>query len=192
MTRLEVLFCVGSLAIVLLIGFLALLNHGVFRTRIECAQRLHTCQISMAGFAHDHAGHYPLEPWNGQPMNAAVHFQAFSNYLYVPWLVCPNDNRLPALSWESLDNTNISYFINRAASPAKPSAVLLGDRNLLFEKAPNGSGFFKARWNSQAGLHGEFGNLIFVDGHLERKSPSSRLAEIATQQMDSQSEWLVP
>ena len=51
-------------------------------------------------------------------------------------VICPDDSRQSKTSFETTDNSGISYFIGINASASSPSSILGGDRNLGPGKKP--------------------------------------------------------
>ena len=88
-------------------------------------------------------------------------------------LVCPADTRLPAASFATLSNANLSYFIGLNAEFARPTSILAGDRNLTNDYATPGTVVrlgqsYALRWTDE--MHRFKGNLLFSDGHVEQKN----------------------
>jgi len=112
------------------------------------------------------------------------HFLALSNELSTPTLLlCPADKtrRAAATFSPSLNETNISYFLNMDASEEFPSAVLSGDRNLT-NRAPAGSRWVNITTNSTIGwnkeMHSERGNVAWADGSVSQLSNARTRATI--------------
>ena len=181
---------VELLTVIAIIGILAalllpVLQRGKDRAkRVWCENNLAQMGIAFHSFAHDHNSKFPAQVplaeggADGLVVNGvAVHsgfdfvflnFQALANDLGTPKiLICPTDPRLPATSFTSLKNTNLSYFLGYNADYNQPADVLAGDRNLT--SLPNltfynGSGQ-QLRWSGI--MHRFKGNVLFADGHVE-------------------------
>jgi prepilin-type N-terminal cleavage/methylation domain-containing protein/prepilin-type processing-associated H-X9-DG protein len=180
------------LVVIAIIGILAaLLLPAVTTTklrakRVSCVNHLKQIGLSFQMFAHEHDGKLPMQisareggtaelvnPTNQEAADftsAYRHLQALSNELVTPKiLVCATDTRLPAGSFFSLKNTNVSYFVNVRAESGKATSILAGDRNL------SGDGIGQTglrldanhylRWTAE--LHRFKGNLLYADGHVE-------------------------
>src|SRR5436190_10418650 len=154
--------------------------------RIQCANDLHQVGLGFHLFAHDHNNAFPmavppdlggtrettehLRTSNEGYFLAFRHFQALSNELVTPRLLtCPSDDRLPANTFQTLQNSNISYFVGMNASYLRPDSILAGDRNITND-LPQNSGQFpfgpgrSLRWTSA--LHQFRGNVLFADGSV--------------------------
>jgi prepilin-type processing-associated H-X9-DG protein len=185
------LLCV--IAIIMLLAALLLPALGQAKARakrIQCIDHLHQAGVGFVSFANDHNGQFPMAvPENAGGSLELVrsgyllqgdfyfsfrHFQAASNELVTPKLmVCPADTRLPATSFATLSNANLSYFIGLNADFARPTSILAGDRNLTNDYATPGSlarlgQHYALRWTEE--LHRFKGNLLFSDGHVEQKN----------------------
>ena len=95
-------------------------------------------------------------------------FLVMSNEVGTPnLLACRADNRQPAVSWSSLANSNISYFICLDADESLPWLPLAGDRNLT-NGTPLNNRILTVSTNTQlgwaGGLHGGCGNVVLCDG----------------------------
>ncbi len=65
------------------------------------------------------------------------HFLAVSNWISdLRILTCPGDNRSAATNWQSLADSNISYFINLDSTEFKPNRIGIGDRALISSTEP--------------------------------------------------------
>jgi len=139
------------------------------------------------------------------------HFAVLSNYLQeVKYLSCPSDERAGANSFEAtrntpdsslkenpkvrvdsfdtLRNTNLSYFVGLEADETKPQMLLSGDRNLtnglplkngvmtLIPGAPEG-------WT--AALHRENGNLALADGSVQQVTMAGLRRQIQAQELST-------
>lgn len=184
---------VELLTVIAIIGILAalllpVLQRGKDRAnRVWCENNLAQMGIAFHSFAHDHNSKFPAQVplaeggADGLVVNGvAVHsgfdfvflnFQSLASDLGTPKiLICPTDTQLPATSFTSLKNTNLSYFLGYNADYNQPADVLAGDRNLA--SLPNltfynGSGQ-PLRWSGI--MHRFKGNVLFADGHVEELS----------------------
>jgi prepilin-type processing-associated H-X9-DG protein len=120
--------------------------------------------------------------------NAFRHFQIMSNELVTPkTLFCPSDSgrsQMLGTNFDSLSNSNVSYFVGVDAKETDPAGFLSGDRNLTngtpvknglleFSKDPN------AGWTTA--LHNRAGNLLFADGSLQRVTTAELRTAITNQ-----------
>ena len=185
------LLCVIAIITLLAALLLPALGHAKARARrIQCIDHLHQTGVGFVSFANEHNGQFPMAVpgsadgslelarsgylLQGDFYFSFRHFQAASNELVTPKLmVCPADTRLPATSFATLSNTNLSYFIGVNAEFARPTSILAGDRNLTNDYTTPGTlvrlGQNHAlRWTEE--LHRFKGNLLFSDGHVEQKN----------------------
>jgi prepilin-type N-terminal cleavage/methylation domain-containing protein len=198
MTLIELLVVIAIIAILAALLLPALNQASGSAKRIQCGHQLHQVGVGLVNFANDHGGKFPMAvPMAaGGSMEFATnsyhvqgdfyfsfrHFQTVSNELVTPKLVaCPADTRLPATSFATLDNSNVSYFVGLNADVARPGSVLAGDRNLtndfvgsgtLARLGPN----FSLRWTRE--LHQFKGNLLFSDAHVKEESSAGLLAVV--------------
>jgi hypothetical protein len=85
-------------------------------------------------------------------------------------LICPADLvRKPAISFNSLQNSNVSFFVNAEADYYQSISPLAGDRNITNSAGATASlvrGTYGLRWTSE--LHGFKGDVLFTDTHVEQ------------------------
>jgi hypothetical protein len=119
-------------------------------------------------------------------LNAARVFQVMSNELVAPRiLVCPSDTRWVAASFVSLSDSNVSYFVNLDTSEEAPEGLLTGDRNLLVNGQPAGTGRLtltrgdEVTWTEA--LHRGCGNVGLADGSMRQLSGTSLSAMLKSQ-----------
>ena len=185
------LLCV--MAIIALLAALLLPALGQVKARarrIQCIDHLHQTGVGFISFANEHNGQFPMAvPGSaGGSLELAQgghlltgdfyfsyrHFQVASNEFVTPkLLVCPADTRLPAASFATLSNANLSYFIGLNAEFSRPTSILAGDRNLTNDYTTAGTVVrfgqnYALRWTDE--LHWFKGNLLFSDGHVEQKN----------------------
>jgi competence protein ComGC len=191
-TKLELAIVVG---VVVLLAAAVVPALGRTKKRSDgtsCVYRLKIIGVSARIFAMDNGEKYPWAiPTNrGGSFQFTMdgsqtfrHFQALSNEirsLRMP--LCTEDERIPAMSWAGLSNSNISYFVNLDCTEPSPESVLGGDRNI----SDRGSFILEARpgsapkWVPSVGLHGARGYLLFGDGGVQGVG-SWRLAKALSQ-----------
>jgi len=187
-TLLELLLVVTIIGIVTAM-MLPMFPKGMARAkRIWCENNLRQTGLGFHLFMHDHNGKFPMQVpttdggaqefvRNGYFIRGPFYFSyrqftALSNELATPAvLICKEETlRLPAASFNSLQNSNLSYFVGVNADFSRPDDILAGDRNLVCSPSPSptilrtssGAVFW---WTS--GLHQLKGNTLFTDGHVE-------------------------
>jgi len=180
---------VEMLVVIAIIGILAALllpalTGGKERAkRILCETQLQQMGIAFQSFSHDHDSKFPMQvsiadggsqdvlqtedSTNGLFYIEYRYFQPLGSILETPRiLVCPTDTRLPALSFNVLQNSNVSYFVGVNADYNQPLSILAGDGNLaasttMLHITTGG----RLTWDSN--LHAYKGNVLFADGHVE-------------------------
>lgn len=182
-TLVEMLVTIGIIALLAAL-LLPALNLGKQRAKqVVCENQLQQIGIAFQSFAHDHDNKFPMQVaaddggslefvQNGYLVNGPFyfefrHFQPLADILATPKiLICPADTRLPATNFNTLQNSNLSYFIGITAEYTQPMSVLAGDGNLastttLLRKNAG------SRLTWTATLHHFRGNVLFADGHVE-------------------------
>lgn len=174
-TRLELLFVVVAIAAIGLLSIIWFKRHERHST-INCVANLKLVGLGFRAFAIDNEGLYPMQiATNGGGTlevraEASVfrHFQALSNYAPDSRIVtCPQDKRKPSRSWAIVSDANLSYFIGPDASETNAFSFLSGDRNI--GPTLNGRVILNlsgVTWQTEVGLHGSLGNILFGDGHV--------------------------
>ncbi|HXT42017.1 MAG TPA: H-X9-DG-CTERM domain-containing protein [Candidatus Angelobacter sp.] len=124
--------------------------------------------------------------------DAFPHWRTLSNTSSTPKvLICPADDRKPADSFGVLSNLNVSYFLGLDATDMFPQMLLAGDRNLMTNGVPVGSGLLvlttKVTLGWSAAMHNNSGNVALGDGSVQMMT-SGRLSASA----DSTNRLLIP
>jgi prepilin-type processing-associated H-X9-DG protein len=177
LTRIEVIVIIA--VVILICSFLAVwLARPKYRmSAISCAGKLQRIGIAFEGYASEHGGAYPMtvsatnggtSEYANSGLDAYKHFEVFSNSLALPaFLVCPQDNRKPAIGWQNMANSNVSYFVGVDAKSTMPTAILAGDRNVTTKSNDVVTFQSGLKWVEGMGLHGASGHVLFADGHVE-------------------------
>jgi prepilin-type processing-associated H-X9-DG protein len=108
---------------------------------LQCMSNLKDLSIAFTISAGDNADAFPMQrsiaiggSLETSSTGAVFHtFQVLSNQWAgenLKLLICPTDDRRPALDVSQLANSNVSYFIHLDATIARPDGFLLGDRGL--------------------------------------------------------------
>jgi hypothetical protein len=146
----------------------------------QCLSRLKQIDLGLRMYMDDNHGKSPpqFSTTNGftLEMNRGKvfpHIQKLSPYLNrnPGLLICPADvEKHAATNFETLNDSNISYFFNLDVSTNQPTLTMVaGDRNLEAMNQPVRPGLFELttnvfmRWTE--GLHNRRGCLVFADGH---------------------------
>jgi type II secretory pathway pseudopilin PulG len=181
MTLLEVLVVIMVVATV--IAFILPMTGGPHQgPRSACLNNLRQIDLGFLMYAGDNGGKFPMQfsITNGGTMEFLQRNQTFPHYQklsqYVPntgFLVCPGDkSRQAPSSYQTMDDTNLSYFLNADLSTKSPSnSILAGDRDLEVNFQPVPPGLFSASTNLDIRFSRKFhligGWLAFADGHAE-------------------------
>jgi prepilin-type processing-associated H-X9-DG protein len=147
--------------------------------RINCVNNLKQDGLAFRMWGDDH-GAYPMRyqtnnfdgPAYAIQQKIYVYYQAMSNELNTPKiLACPGDDRSPAINFNVLSNTNLSYFVGLDADETMPQMFLAGDRNLTINGVPASAGLVNIKstdtigWTSQ--MHQGQGNVALADGSVQ-------------------------
>lgn len=196
-TLLELLTTITIIAILAALLLPAL--EGAYRKarRIACTNQLKQVGLASQSWAHEHGDRYPMQVPSSQggtrefadqtrlnPVESFTfrHFQILSNELEIPKvLLCPAEKtRRAANDFGTLQNENVSYWLNLGATFGHSDSPLAGDRNVRT------SG--RTEWTFlqfsvadavefSAELHGYRGNVLFGDAHVDNlDSRALRLA----------------
>jgi prepilin-type N-terminal cleavage/methylation domain-containing protein len=182
LTLIEVLAVLAILAILAAMLLPSLAGGG--KAHIPwCMNNQKQIDLGFIMYAVDNNGKLPMQIYatNGGTMefvgsgNVFPHIQKLSKYFgqHTHTLVCPSDaQRHAATNSETLNDLNISYFLNADISTNNPSlSIFTGDRNLEAVNQPVKPGLFilttnvYMRWTDD--LHTRRGCLSFADGHVE-------------------------
>ena len=184
LTRVEVTVVIAVFAIIAVALILPALAKAKRRaSKINCVNCLKQIGISFRLWEGDNNGKYPMavSVINGGAMelvatgNVAACFQVMSNEVNTPKiLLCPEDTyRIWATNWSTLNNSNISYFVDfDVTNETNPQMILDGDDNLTIGGVRVRPGFLNLWTNTTVGWtkerhHGE-GNIVFADGSLQQ------------------------
>lgn len=182
---LVVIAIIGLLAALLLP---ALVQAKARAKRIGCVSDLKEIGLACHVFANEHGGKFPTQVSTNDGgslefVNAAYQipgrfyfshklFQPLAGGMTVPGLfACPADlERWPATNFNAFANSNLSYDVGIVPDANDPRVILAADRG--FPAGPKvGSveilhipGSSTPSWQ---GPHGENGNILFADGHVD-------------------------
>jgi len=195
-TLLELVIAVAVIAIValLLLPGLVPAHHHNHDPIIRCVNNLKQVGLSFRLWAGDNDEKYPMRVpvAKGGTMElvdggmVAPHFGVMSNELGTPKiLVCHVDSsREMATNFATLQDSNVSYFINVSAAEDKPDMWLAGDRNLTIGKSP-ARGMIDFNSNTQVdwseAMHNRKGAVAFADGSVQQLSSRKLLESLRAQ-----------
>jgi prepilin-type N-terminal cleavage/methylation domain-containing protein/prepilin-type processing-associated H-X9-DG protein len=167
-TLIELLLVIAIIAILAAL-LLPTLEQARGRARqTQCLSQLKQIGAALQMFAHEHDN---LFPWQVSTNAGGASdtgefsriFQVLSNELVTPALIhCPSDRvRMAADSFAVLGNTNISYALICSLYRFEDA-----DRPLFANRNVQLSPTLEISWGP--GLHEYQGNVLFVDGHVEK------------------------
>ena len=178
-TLLELVLVIAIITILVSLLLPVLAKARLKADRVKCVNNLKEIGIGFHLFANDHQGRLPMEisMRDGGSLefvpdgNAFKHFQTLSNNLSdLRLLICPTDSRSHAPNWNSLRNSNLSYFVAIDAKLNSSQSLFSGDRNIS-QTAVEPSNVLQTTYtNSQwtTNLHNAKGNLLFGDGRVDQ------------------------
>jgi prepilin-type processing-associated H-X9-DG protein len=182
LTRMETLVIL-AVVIVLVIVFWPSKQERKART-LTCINNLKEIGLGLTMYADNNNGRFPLQvPATNNSVTELIYsnrvfprYQVASNELghYPKILICPFDiTRQAAADFETLNDSNISYFLNTDAIRNSPSnSILSGDRFLRSGRQSVKSGLFILTTNSSMSwtprVHKGGGNLGWSDGSVQQ------------------------
>jgi prepilin-type processing-associated H-X9-DG protein len=194
MTLLElivVLVVVGAAALL----FLPAQTRPGFRSStLYCANNLKQSGLAFRLWSLDHSERLPMQVSTNEGgtrelieyAGVVPHLRLLSNEINTPKVLwCKEDQeRDYATNFESdLTPNHISYFVGVDVTLTNTEAILSGDRNITKAK-PRWNGIVwlttntPPEWTKE--LHGGKGNILFVDGHVERTDTATLRKHVAT------------
>jgi len=191
LTLIELLVVIAMIAILAALLIPAMGRAKEKSRRIACTNNLKYWGLSSRIFANDRGDQFPMSVSTNRGgskeyVNTSEvfrHFRTLSNELSTPnVLICPSDTRKAALNFSVLSNANVSYFVGLNAQDTFPQMLLAGDRNLMTNGVPVGSGLLVLTTNVTVGwtatMHKNNGNVVLGDGSVQMMT-SSRLSDSA-------------
>lgn len=206
LTMVELMIVVAVLTILAVVILLPAHVHRTQsrRPRIQCANNLKQVGLAFWQFASDNDDNFPqslsanqggfrdlvnVGPGGaGDPSRTFWLFATMSNELATPkTVVCPYDRARVAVSnfygvayamplAQGGQNASVSYFVNLAAAPSQPQAILSGDRNLSTVTNPRRASDYDAFFGVEQRIHpadvkpgGAYANLEFHNTIHQRK-----------------------
>ncbi|MEO6184557.1 MAG: type II secretion system protein [Verrucomicrobiota bacterium] len=179
-TLIEVILIVATLTLLVAVFLPALARQQLKKKQIACVNNL--MQVGLSFRIWDSNGDrysMAMSTNEGGTMEYLEtsemfrHFQTLSNELGSPKvLVCPSDKeRGAAANFQSLSNSNISYFVGADASENLPQSILSGDRNVTNGLTPK-NGILVLLKNQTVGwtkeIHNRQGNVALGDGSVQQ------------------------
>ena len=144
----------------------------------QCMSNLRQIGIGFEMFANEHQQTFPMSistAYGGSKEyaaggNAFRHFAVLSNDLTTPkLLVCSSDDRTAADTWNTFDNSHLSFFVGIDAKPNYPNSLLAGDRNISQDSVVR-SNLLQTNYSTSIGwttnMHNNKGNVLFSGGYV--------------------------
>jgi prepilin-type N-terminal cleavage/methylation domain-containing protein/prepilin-type processing-associated H-X9-DG protein len=198
MTLIEVIAVIA--VVVVLVGLaIGALSNAIRKSRSICCNcNLKQIGLSFRIFANDHKDTFPMGVSTNKGGSLEYlttnemfrHFQVMSNELSTPViLICPTDTRKAVRSFFVLSNTNVSYFVGVDANDKFPQSLLAGDRNLMTNGVPAGSGLLELKTNQTVGwtaaMHKGRGNAALGDGSVSGFTSALLQEQVIHSDLDS-------
>ena len=199
LTLTEVLIVIAILAVLAVVFLPVLAKPHRYSSRIDCINILRQVGISFRMWGDDHGDEFPMQvsATNGGAMESALtgdvaaYFRVMSNTLDNPAiLICPQDTKhIPATNFETLSNSNISYFVALDAVDLRPQSLLGGDDNLIINGTNVQAGILDVHETDRLGWtierHEGGGNILLGDGSAQRatREDLTSAARLATNRL---------
>jgi type II secretory pathway pseudopilin PulG len=181
-TIIEFLIVVSTIAFVALVFVsLQVLRPRAMRIQPSCQNNLKQIGLAFRTWEGDYADRYPMTVPISQGgsmervagSNLFRHFSVMSNEINNPRLLnCPTDDRKPAVDFDHLSNSNLSYFVCLDADETLPSMWLTGDRNLVANGVLFAPGLVTITTNTNVGwskkMHNRVGMVGLADGSVQQ------------------------
>ncbi len=199
---LELLFVMAVFVILVALCLPRLVSSPRRSIRIACMNNLKNIGLSFRQWALDHGDKLPdqVSDVNGGTIEsvgtgvAYIHLLVMSNELNTPKiLLCPADKkRFAATNWNTLRNSNLSYFVGLDITEKFPQMLLSGDDNFTINGKKPRSGLVLLSTNDAAAWlptpHDHQGNILLADGSVKGFSSTNlnaafRSAGVATNRL---------
>jgi prepilin-type processing-associated H-X9-DG protein len=206
LTLIEVLV-VLVVVIILVVLFLPSARHEKMGAAFSCVNNLKEIGLGLTMYADDNNGKFPLQiaATNASPTETSYsnhvfpRFQVASNELgnAPKILLCPFDTtRQAAANFETLNDSNVSYFFNAdAVRSSSTNSILSGDRFLENDGQPVNSGLFTLTTNLNMSwtpnIHKGGGNVAWSDGSVQQTA-SAGLRSIVRSQLLATNHLIIP
>lgn len=194
LTLIELAVVIVCVFVIVVLILPALPTRPVHAERAACESNLKQVGIAFRTWEGDYGNKYPMSVSTnkggsmefGAGSEMFKHFQVMSNELYNPKVIlCPSDDRhlvtssvaadgSTYLDFANLSNRNISYFVGLDADETRPTMLLSGDRNLVFNNTDVPPGLVALKTNDIVGwstkMHNRMGNIGLADGSVQSGS----------------------
>lgn len=199
LTLTELIIVIASLVLLAAIVLPLLAAAKRKSSKLNCASNLKQLGLALRMWTDDNSGKYPMQVsvTDGGAMESALAgdvaacFRVMSNTLDIPELpTCPNDtDHVPATNFESLSDSNISYFAGLDAAEIQPQSLLSGDDNLIINGKRVQPGILNVQitdtlaWTKER--HRKAGNILLADGSVQQVSSDdlTSAARLATNRL---------
>jgi len=142
---------------------------GQAKRKAECAQHLQQMHLSLALYAQEHNGTFPVRTdasSSEQPLSLLVPQYTSDTSVFI----CPAGRQAKLPEAQVFDNRRISYsYYMGVRADAGPSVPLVSDAQVdTTTVRPIGTPLFAEKRSATGGNHVQYGgNVLFADGHVE-------------------------
>ncbi len=187
-TRGELLVTIGVVLVLSIAGAAIIKQSRQSSKAKQCTVQLKQVTLAMKMWSSDASldppwlrEHKGTKTFIGNGM-VLPHFLAITNEMIEPkYLTCPGDNRVPAKSWSTLTDSNISYFLNVDSEEVMPNRVVFGDRLLVSSDAPKNGMMTLAtneNYHWEQRIHNGHGTLSRGDGSVQQFTSAELTKEL--------------
>lgn len=179
-TRTELIVLIAVLSILALMMALVIAPTRLKQQRRECVNNLKNIGLAFRVCCSDSSDRFPFDysikdGGTQEYTNVWQHFLALTNELSHPKILfCPASNKKTAVSWQTLADKNISYFIGITAAETYPQSILSGDTGFLIDGQPPTSNpisispNFNGNIDYPNSIHSAVGNICMGDGSVQQ------------------------
>jgi hypothetical protein len=193
-SRSDLLVTLGVVFLLGALGYVFVRKKSQAQASVVCQKNLKEITLALKMWP---PGSDDIPPWKGIGAGTSSaytnsgtvlpHYQALSNqWLQNPKiLTCPADNRSVSLNWSTLNDSNISYFINFDTDSTHPMRIAFGDRRLTSTVAPQNNLLVlnkNTSYSWEYWIHARLGSLSYSDGSVRSLTTKELTPEFHSQE----------
>lgn len=190
-----------AITILFITGIMLINNLKPKTAQRSCLNNLKILSIEFLRYSYDHHRKYPFQISTNKAGTKEMIYnpnKIYESFIIPKYMIndpkilkCPIDYRRSENILTNVRNTNISYFITLNAKPNVNNMTLFGDRNIRYTEkyksnvifTNNGARYIS--WDAKVGLHGNYGNIIFTDGHIVTTNRTKNRAILNNEHLNS-------